>query len=267
MKLLIGISLGILVSLAAWRLRSLSNSGAVAAAVTGGLILGLGGLPWAALLLTFFISSSALSKIFKRQKKSLGEKFAKGSQRDWGQVAANGGLGTALVLLLALSGADSAVEGWLWAAYAGALATVNADTWATEIGVLNPKPPRLITNWKMVEPGTSGGISVLGTLATIGGAALVGVSAALFSVAGARWSILLAATLGGVAGAFCDSLLGATVQAIYHCPHCNKETERHPIHSCGTSTVQIRGWGWLNNDLVNFLASLVGAMVAVICYL
>jgi uncharacterized membrane protein len=58
--------------------------------------------------------------------------------------------------------------------------------------------------------------------------------------------------------------LGATIQAIYHCPHCNKETERHPIHTCGTATSHFRGWKWLNNDLVNFLASLVGMIVAVV---
>jgi uncharacterized membrane protein len=56
-----------------------------------------------------------------------------------------------------------------------------------------------------------------------------------------------------------DSLLGATIQAIYYCPLCHKETERHPLHTCGTSTSQRRGWYWLNNDLVNFLASVVGA--------
>jgi uncharacterized protein (TIGR00297 family) len=262
MQLLIGFSLGILVSLVAWRLRSLSNSGAFAAAVTGGLIFGLGGWPWAAVLLTFFISSSALSKIFKRQKKDLGEKFSKGSQRDWGQVLANGGLGTLFVLLWAFYPDQT----WLWAAYAGALATVNADTWATEIGVLNPKPPRLITNWKIVEPGTSGGISLLGTLATIGGAVTVGLVGVLVSISGGARLIWLAAPLGGVTGAFCDSFLGATVQAIYHCPHCDKETEHHPIHSCGTETGHTRGWKWLSNDLVNFLASVVGAVVAVIIF-
>ncbi|HIE57191.1 MAG TPA: DUF92 domain-containing protein, partial [Anaerolineales bacterium] len=68
MQLISGIVLGILISLLAWKLGSLSRSGAVAAAVTGGLIFGLGGLPWAALLLTFFISSSALSMAFRQRK-------------------------------------------------------------------------------------------------------------------------------------------------------------------------------------------------------
>jgi uncharacterized protein (TIGR00297 family) len=266
LRLPLGILLGILISVLAWRAGSLSRSGAWAAAITGGLIFGLGGLPWAALLLTFFISSSALSKAFKSRKLQVSEKFSKGSQRDWGQVLANGGLGTLFVLIFTLSRAESAVEAWIWFAYAGAMATVNADTWATELGVLNPRRPRLITSGRSVDPGTSGAVSLYGTLATIGGAALIGLVGALFSPEGARLLLIFASSLGGACGSLFDSLLGATVQAIYHCPQCDKETERHPNHTCGTETTQIRGWSWLNNDLVNLLASVVGATIAVILW-
>ena len=257
-QITLGILLGITVSLTAWRLGSLSRNGAWAAAVTGGLIFGLGGLPWAVLLLTFFISSSLLSKAFKKRKGAVVEKFAKGSQRDWGQVLANGGLGTLLVVAYAVF-ADQPL---IWIAYAGAMAAVNADTWATELGVLNPSPPRLITSGRPVEPGTSGAISLVGTLATLGGALLIGLVGTIFSTAGARFPLVLAASLGGLCGSLFDSLLGATVQAIYYCPKCEKETERYPTHTCGTETNQMRGWGWLSNDLDNFLASIVGAGVA-----
>ena len=263
MQILIGFIAGISISLAAWQAGTLSISGAIAAAITGALIFGLGGWPWAVLLLTFFITSSALSKAYRKRKTAINEKFAKGNQRDWGQVLANDGIGTILVILLLLSGAESAVIGWLWFAYAGAMATVNADTWATELGVLNPKPPRLITTGKIVEHGTSGGVSLLGTLSTLGGAFLIGLAGAAFSFGAGAWAFLLATTLGGVSGSLFDSLLGATVQAIYHCPTCEKETERHPTHSCGTNTIQIRGWTWLSNDVVNLLASIGGAGVAV----
>jgi uncharacterized protein (TIGR00297 family) len=259
MQFFIGITVGILISGLAWRMGSLSNSGAIGATITGGLIFAFGGLPWGVLLLTFFISSSALSKAFKVRKANLSEKFSKGSRRDWGQVFANGGLGTILVLM---SNAYPG-ESWIWFAYAGAMAAVNADTWATELGVLNPKHPRLITTREVVEPGTSGGISVYGTLATLGGAALIGLVGVMFSPPGDRWSFLLVTTLGGSCGSLFDSLLGATVQAIYQCPYCDKETERHPLHTCGTVTHQIRGWHWLNNDFVNFLASVVGASIAI----
>ena len=258
MQMMIGFALGITISLLAYKAGSLSRSGAAAAALTGSLIFGLGGLPWALPLLTFFISSSALSKAFKQRKAAVNEKFSKGSRRDWGQVLANGGLGTLLVIAFAFFPQQT----WIWLAYAGAMATVNADTWATELGVLNPRRPRLLTNGQPVEPGTSGAISLYGMLATTAGAALIGLAGAAFSPAGVRVPLMLAATLGGVCGSLFDSLLGATVQAIYHCPQCDKETERHPLHTCGAETVQIRGWGWLNNDLVNFMASVVGAIVA-----
>lgn len=259
MQFAIGIFFGILISLLAWKAGSLSSSGALAAALTGGLIFGLGGLPWATLLLTFFITSSAFSRAFRRQKKQVNEKFSKGSRRDWGQVLANGGLGTLLALALFWLPEQT----WLWVAFAGVMAAVNADTWATELGVLNPRRPRLITTGQPAEPGTSGAISLYGTLATLGGAALVGLVGAIFTPAGARLSLILAASLGGVIGSLFDSFLGATVQAIYRCPLCDKETERHPVHTCGAATVQIRGWRWLNNDLVNFIASLVGALATV----
>jgi uncharacterized protein (TIGR00297 family) len=261
MQALIGLILGVLIAVTAWRLGSLSDSGAVAAAILGGLIFGLGGLPWAVLLLTFFISSSLLSRAFKRRKAAFDEKFSKGSRRDAGQVLANGGLGVLLVI------AASVWPHPIWfVAYAGTLACVNADTWATEIGVLSRSAPRLITTGRQVEGGTSGGISALGTLAAWLGAALIGAVAWLSSGGfsssnAAAW--LVAASLAGLAGCLFDSLLGATVQSIYHCPACQKETERHPLHTCGAPTTPLRGWAWLNNDGVNFLSSWVGAISAV----
>jgi uncharacterized protein (TIGR00297 family) len=261
MQLLVGLFLGVLIGVLAWRAGTLKRSGAWAAALCGGLIFGLGGLPWAVLLLTFFISSSALSRAFTRRKAALSEKFSKGSQRDWGQVAANGGLGA----LLAIAHALFPGEVWPWIAFAGAMAAVNADTWATELGVLNPTPPRLITNGQVVEQGTSGGVSLLGSLASLGGAALIALLTLIFSpfASGNALVLLIVPTLGGLCGSFFDSLLGATVQAIFYCPACQKETERFPQHLCGTETTQVRGWSWLNNDMVNFIASMVGALIAV----
>jgi len=250
-----------LIAMAAWRAGFLSKSGAIAAAICGGILFGFGGWKWAALLMAFFISSSLLSRAFDRRKAALSEKFAKDSRRDWGQVCANGGLGAALALASWLSPGAA----WPWAAFVGAMAAVNADTWATELGVLNRTPPRLITTGEIVERGTSGGISLLGSLSAAAGAGWIGICAAGFSLLQNGTSpsiIILAALASGVAGAFFDSLLGATIQAIYYCPQCGKETERSPIHTCGAATRPLRGLHWLNNDLVNFFASLAGALLA-----
>jgi uncharacterized protein (TIGR00297 family) len=262
MHLLLGILLGALIGILAWRAHALSPNGAVAATLTGGLIFGLGGVAWAVLLLTFFVSSSVLSRTFSSRKAGLNEKFSKGSQRDWGQVLANGGLGA----LLAVVHTRWPDQTWVWVAYAGAMAAVNADTWATELGVLSRVPPRLIMSGKVVERGTSGGITILGTLATLGGAALIGGCAAAFSAGGGALILWGVVSLAGLAGSLFDSLLGATLQAIFYCPTCRKETERHPNHLCGSETVQIRGLHWLNNDWVNFACSLAGAGVAMLIW-
>jgi len=150
----------ILASLVAWiaySFHSLSRDGAVAAALVGTLIFGLGGWQWSLLLLAFFISSSALTRLFKERKRGLNEKFSKGGERDAGQVLGNGGLAVAFVLLNAVFPNQL----WTWVGFAAALASVNADTWATELGTLNPHPPRMITDLrKRVEAGTSGGVSL-----------------------------------------------------------------------------------------------------------
>jgi len=261
-QLIFGFLFGSGTAYLAWRAKSLTCSGAAAAAISGGLIFGLGGVPWAALLLTFFITSSALSRAFGGRKAEMGEKFSKGAVRDWQQAAANGGLGALLVLAQALLPG----EAWPWVAYCGAMAAVNADTWATEIGVLSSQPPRSIVSFKRVEAGTSGGLSGLGTMATIGGAGTIGAAAWALQGMEAGWLFAAIICAAGTGGSLIDSLLGATVQAIYYCPTDEKETEQHPTHRCGTTTERIRGWSWLNNDLVNFICSASGALLALMLW-
>ena len=251
MQLFIGLILAVTSSFLAYRARSLSRDGAFAAAFIGTVIFGLGGWQWAVLLLAFFISSSLLTHAFKNLKQGLEEKYSKSGRRDAAQVFSNGGIAALFVVLHALLPQAA----WTWAGFATALAAVNADTWATELGVLNPGPPRLITNLrKQVEKGTSGAISIYGTTAALLGAAFIGALAVTLIPEG-RGPLFVWVTLSGLFGSLIDSLLGATIQAIYFCPTHNKETERHPLHTCGTPTVQIRGWKWLNNDWVNAACS------------
>lgn len=261
LPLFIGLALGALVGFLAYRAGALNRSGSWAAALTGGLIFGLGGIGWAVLLLTFFISSSTLSRLFADRKHSLSDKFSKGSQRDYAQVLANGGLGVLLVVVHALL----PEQDWPFIAYAGAMATVTADTWATELGVLSASPARLITSGKVVEQGTSGGVTFLGYLASLAGAALIGVEAGLF----AEGNLIILSGIvvaGGLVGATFDSILGARWQAIYFCPVCQSETERHPLHRCGHHTTHLRGWRWLDNDGVNFLSACAGAAVSALTW-
>jgi uncharacterized protein (TIGR00297 family) len=261
MQLFLGFLLAILIAYIAYRAHSLNKGGAIAATLTGTIIFGIGGWPWAILLLTFFITSSALSRAFKKRKQGLNEKFSKGHERDAGQVFGNGGIATVFAALHFFF----PNELWPWLGFAAALAAVNADTWATELGVLNPNPPRMITDLtKVVEKGTSGGISLIGTLASLAGSALIGILAALLYPEPVSVSIFILVALSGFAGSLFDSFLGATVQAMYYCPTDKKETEKYPLHTCGTPTVHIRGWKWLDNDWVNFACGTFGVITSLL---
>lgn len=246
----------VITALALWR-GSLSRSGAGGALLVGTLTFGLGGWVWGVLLGIFFVSSSLLSHFREADKKEAAEKFDKGHTRDIGQALANGGLGAALAVFSVVN-----PEGIWFPFFIGVMATVTADTWATELGTLSKRPPRLITTGKVVAVGSSGGISVLGTMVSLVGGAVIGGSAGILDAQLPLLPALLLGSIGGLAGSLFDSLLGATVQQIYYCDVCQKDTERK-IHKCGHATRPWRGWAWLNNDLVNLLASIAGGLVAV----
>ncbi len=265
-QLLLGLALSALIgALGYWR-QALTVDGFVGAILVGTLIFGLGGWVWGLLLVAFFVSSSWLSHYRRPEKEAAAERFAKGSRRDLGQTLANGGLGAMLAIAFARY-----PEPLLFAAFLGVMGTVNADTWATELGILGRLPPKLITTGQPVPPGTSGGVSWLGTWAAVAGALLIGtVATTLVQIVSlvdkGTWSLEaitypLLAVAGGIAGSTLDSLLGATVQAIYFCDHCAKETES-ATHHCGRTARPVRGWAWLNNDVVNLSSSLLGGLVA-----
>lgn len=274
---MIGMAAGVGIAFLAHRAGALNRSGALAAAVLGTVVFGLGGLGWALVMLTFFISSSVLSKFFRAEKTSSGSEFAKGSNRDAWQVAANGGVAGAAALayfLLSQWLPGNGLATILWVGFAASLAGANADTWATELGVLNPRQPVLLTSFRRVPQGTSGGVSLAGTLAALAGSALVGAMAILASTFGwapaplqVGWHVIVLIAVAGLLGSLVDSLLGATLQAIFHCPVCEKQTEKHPLHTCGAKTLHQRGLSWLNNDWVNFACTLSAALAGVIGFM
>lgn len=232
-------------ALLAWRVHSLTAGGALAAAGVGTAIGGALGPAGLAILAAFFIPSSLLSRLLPPPVP--GE--AKGDRRDAAQVLANGGPAAAAALLeLRWPGLG------LWAA-AAALAAASADTWATTIGVRSGRPARGILDGAVVPPGTSGGVTLPGTAGGVLGALAVGVTVGV--AGGARAAV--AATLLGAAWMLGDSILGAALQARYHCPACGAATER-PVHRCGTPAAHTGGWPWLTNDGVNLLATLGAAL-------
>ena len=227
----------------------LSRSGVVAAGIVGTLIWIFAGWQGMLVLLGFFIPSTAISRIGREQKRALID-IGKHGPRDAMQVLANGGVATVAAVLAHWLGPA------MLAAFAGALAAASADTWSSEIGTLAKAAPRSIFTFKPLAPGLSGGVTWQGSLAQVGGAAIVALVAVQLRIV-PFWPVLI----GGVAGSIADSLFGATLQSLRHCPACQRDCETNP-HACGTPTTLRRGLGWFDNDAVNFAATLCGALVA-----
>jgi uncharacterized membrane protein len=67
------------------------------------------------------------------------------------------------------------------------------------------------------------------------------------------------AVVAGTLGALSDSLLGATAQAAYWCDACGVPLESRVHAACGRQARLMHGLPWIDNDVVNALATLCGA--------
>src|SRR5213078_2414964 len=200
--------------------------GGLAAALAVGAAVAWGfGWHGLVVLFAFFLSGSLLTQLAERRA----------PRRTARQVIANGGV--------------AAVAAWLgaWPAAVGAIAAATADTWATELGAFSPIAPRLITTGARVTRGASGGITALGTIGGVAGAAVIAALAQLVRPRGAAPGSAALIAAAGVAGMLGDSLLGATVQAKYECPTCDARFESGN-RVCHEPVRLTRGWRWLDND-------------------
>ena len=252
-RAVLGLILAAGIAAAAWKLHALTRAGAFAAVAVGG-VCAAAGWSWATLLIAFFLSSTAIGRVGRERREALtAGMVAKGGARDATQVFANGGVfaASALGYLIAPSPA------WL-AAGAGALAAASSDTWGTEVGSLAGGRPVHVLTRQRVAPGTSGAVTLVGTVAAFGGALFVGVAAALL-----LWpsSVVVATVVGGFAGALADTWLGAVAQLRQWCDRCESPTEQ-TVHVCGTTTRVAGGVRWIDNDVVNLLSVIIGALVA-----
>jgi uncharacterized protein (TIGR00297 family) len=251
-RAIVGAAISLVVARAAWGGRALTGGGAAAAAVVGTLAIAAD-WTWGALLMFFFVTSALLGRA-RRARSSRGEEFeAKPGARDAVQVLANGGLlgGGAVALLVAPHPVVAA-------AALGALAAATGDTWATEVGIASKATAHSLRTRAAVPAGASGAVTLAGTAAGVLGATAIGAGALLTGVPPAA---AFAVAVGGAAGLVADSLAGAWLQGERWCASCARATERS-VHTCGARTTHARGWRWLDNDGVNVLATLTGAVVA-----
>jgi uncharacterized protein (TIGR00297 family) len=265
LQLLAGFVLSVAIAFLSYRIKAVSRSGAWGTMTVGTIIFGLGGMIFAIPLLFFFISSSILSAIKTTSKVKALNAVNKSGPRDIWQVFANGGIAMVAVILYFLTGSII----WFFP-FLASLCEAASDTWATEIGTLYGRVPISIITFQRVDPGQSGGITLLGTIGAVGGS-LVTMLVAWWTSSLAHGFPFFDANIWfmtantGLVGALLDSVLGGSIQAQYHCPSCNRLVERKT--HCSFATSHIRGWKFMGNDLVNFICASFAAIVAAIIML
>jgi uncharacterized protein (TIGR00297 family) len=256
-----GVLLNGIASVVAFRRGSLNAGGALAGAAVGAVIFGFGGPLWWIVLMVFFVTATAAGRVRHGEKEWLSSIHQKGERRDLFQVLANGGLGAVTAVLYRATGNPS----WA-AAFAVSFAASNADTWASEIGILSRAEPVSLAGFGRLPRGISGGVTLLGTMASLVGALLIGAVFGLENLAlrvlpGGVLRIVLFTGVGGFAGSLVDSLLGATVQARYASigtapDRAGPATERRR-GAAGAENQLVHGLGFVNNDVVNVLSGAV----------
>lgn len=253
MDTLLGAALSLLMILPAWGLRLLTLPAALTAVLMGTGIYFAGGLPMFGALAAFFLSSSLIGLAGRDSKRPVAESVhQRHGARKLIQVLANGGLPLLFALLYRLNWFEPFALAFL-----GSLAAANADTWASELGMLSKAPPRSLLTGKTVQRGVSGGFTWLGLLGSALGA-LVVTLVGLFhqpvlgmALSKAAWVGIV--FTGGVAGSLVDSLLGDSLQAKFLHPLSGGLTEQPVIG--GVSTQLVSGVRCINNDAVNFISA------------
>lgn len=245
-------------ALAAILLKALDRRGFLASFAVGYSIIVGGGASWFVMVAVFFTLGVGFTWYKYEYKKKIGSAQEKGGARNWPNILANGGLASLFAV------AELTFGGSVFTAlFLGSISTAAADTVATELGLLSKKKPRLITRPALVvEPGTSGGVTWLGFGGAIMASAVIGAMAVLLKVLPNALPVMLVCFVGGVAGAVFDSLLGALVQRRGYCAVCLKSTES--LRHCGENTQRTGGVPFIENNLVNLLATLGGATGALV---
>jgi len=213
----------------AYLVRAVDLSGAAVGFILTFILFACAGPGGFAAVATVFALAWASTRVGYRRKQDLGTAEKK-SGRKASQIAAN----LAVAAVGAIAGMSPKWRLFGLVAAAAALAEAAADTVSSEIGQSTNAPVYLITNWKLVMPGTDGGISLVGSLAGIAGAALVCIVCNLAHLLNREQAAI--ALAAGVLGMFADSYLGALL-------------ERRQV---------------VGNDTVNFLSTLSAAVAATV---
>ncbi len=216
---------------AAQRLPLLTKAGWVHAGILGTLLWGcLGWRGWLAVVL-YLALGSAVTRLGIRRKQEQGLAEARGGRRGPENVWGSAATGAVLAVLTTLPGAPIP---WLLIGFAASFAAKLADTCGSEIGKRWGRTTVLITTLRPVPPGSEGAISLEGSLASLGGSALMALVLLFLGLLPGSAAALLVTAVGLVA-TLIESLIGATLQGRL---------------------------AWLSNELVNGLQTLIAALLA-----
>ncbi|MFM7268067.1 MAG: TIGR00297 family protein [Cyanobium sp.] len=210
----------------------LTRSGWIHAGVLGTLLWGaLGWRGWLAVV-AYLALGSLVTRLGIREKSARGLAEGRGGSRGpenvWGSALVG-----CLIALLACRAPQGAMAPLLLAFGASFCAKL-ADTFGSEIGKRWGRRTVLITSLRPVPPGTEGAVSLEGTAASLLGALLMALVLHLLGLLPAGAPAALAVSAGMVA-TLLESLVGATLQ---------------------------QRLGWLSNEVVNGLQTLVAALLA-----
>ena len=251
MFIITGLILNMILAFGALYKKAITGLGALAGFVLGAGLFFMGGLVLWTALAFFFISSSFFGRIKKAKRLKAESLVKKSGRRDWIQVFANA-LPALVAVFLHMLTAELL---WLTASFS-ALAAATADTWASEIGVLARRRPVSILSFKEVDPGISGGVTLLGTLAAGAGSVSVAVIAAVFGAAGFSAAVIIG--FCGLFGALLDSVLGAGFQVKYIDSEIGCLTEQPDGNAVAAGLL------WMNNDMVNLLSVSSAACASIV---
>lgn len=189
----------------------LDLKGTLVGVLIGGAIILMAGFQWFLLLLLFLFLGYAATKYRYAYKEELKVAENNKGKRTATNVLANGLVPAFFAFLLWYTDGIKSLNGPVVAGYIAAIATITGDTLSSEIGVLSRSEPFLITTFERVPRGTDGGISLLGEVVGLLGAAFIGLAAGILGVASLPLAVSVA-VIGGVLGFHIDSFLGAVFE-------------------------------------------------------